>query len=39
MENTHSEKYLGDVITENGKVGENITARQNKGYGIVSDIL
>ena len=33
------EKYLGDILTTNGKIHENITARYNKGIGKVNEIL
>ena len=32
-------KYVGDIISENGKIDENIADRRAKGFGIVSDIL
>ena len=34
-----SEKYLGQVLSSNGKLENNITERYNKGLGIVNKIL
>ena len=34
-----SEKYLGDIFCNNGKNDENIAARKAKGFGIAGDIL
>ena len=39
MNTSKKEKYVGDVITDDGKNIENIAARKGKGYGIVGDIL
>ena len=39
MENSEEEKYLGDVVTKDGKNLKNIQARVNKGRGIVKRIL
>ena len=39
MKTASSEKYLGDVITNNGKIDENIQSRANKGKGTVNVIL
>ena len=39
MLTTKSEKYLGDVLTFNGKIDENVVERYNKGCGIVNKIL
>ena len=34
-----SEKYLGDIITNSGKIDQNIQARVNKGVGSVNSIM
>ena len=39
MEEKHEEKYLGDVISKDGRNLKNIQARINKGKGIVKKIL
>ena len=39
MKSSKIEKYLGDLITTSGKMKDNITARKEKGFGIVSEIL
>ena len=39
MKDTEEEKYLGDVISSDGKNSKNIKARVNKGKGIVKKIL
>ena len=39
MESKNEEKYLGDVISSDGKNIKNIKARITKGKGIVSRIL
>ena len=39
MENTKSEKYLGDVISKDGRNLKNIQARIDKGKGIVKKML
>ena len=39
MSSSDSEKYLGDVITSNAKIDENIKMRHDKGIGICNDIL
>ena len=39
MEDKESEKYLGDVISKDGRNLKNIQARVNKGKGIVKKIL
>ena len=39
MEERDSERYLGDVISKDGKNIKNIQARVSKGTGIVRNIL
>ena len=39
MEDTEEEKYLGDIISKDGRNLKNIKARVNKGKGIVKRIL
>ena len=38
MKDTCEEKYLGDVISEDGKVDATIKARKNKAYSYLSEI-
>ena len=38
-EEKSSEKYLGDLITNSGKIDENIQNRVNKGNGSVNSII
>ena len=39
MEDTEEEKYLGDIISNDGRNIKNIKARVNKGKGVVSRIM
>ena len=39
MDETNDEKYLGDVISSDGRNIKNIKARISKGTGIVSNII
>ena len=39
MANTNKEKYVGDVITDDGKNDENIASRRAKAFGIAGDII
>ena len=39
MSSVEKETYLGDVLSANGKIDENILARQNKGTGYVNQIM
>ena len=39
VENSEEEKYLGDILTTDGKNGKNIQARAGKGKGIIKQIL
>ena len=39
MEVVDKEKYVGDIITGDGKHTKNITARRSKGLGIISEIV
>ena len=39
MEEKSEEKYLGDIISNNGKNFKNMKVRQNKGQGMVSEIM
>ena len=39
MEETESERYLGDIISNNGRNMNNFKARVNKGIGIVNNIF
>ena len=36
---TSSERYLGDILSSDGKIDNNITDRYNKGFGYVNQIL
>ena len=38
MKESHAEKYLGDVISEDGTLDENIKVRKLKGYSYISEI-
>ena len=39
MEIVEKEKYVGDILTGNGKHTKNIDARRSKGMGIISEII
>ena len=39
MLTSSSEKYLGDILVNTGKIDENLKARQSKGVGIVNQIM
>ena len=39
MQTEDNEKYLGDIVTNNGKNLKNIKARENRGRGISKDLL
>ena len=39
MQNEDSEKYLGDIVTNDGKNQKNIRATLNKGRAIANDLL
>ena len=39
LDETECEKYLGDLISNNGSNQKNILARKDKGTGIVSQIM
>ena len=39
MEESRTEKYLGDLISNDGKHDKNIKARKDKGQGIVDQIM
>ena len=39
MNNAKQEKYVGDIISDDGKNSANIAARKAKGFGIAGDIL
>ena len=39
MKTTSSEKYLGDIISNSGKIDKNIQARINKGEGSINSII
>ena len=36
---SNKEKYLGDILTTDGKINSNIEERYNKGVGIVNQIM
>ena len=38
MKNSSAEKYLGDIISETGKLDETISDRKFKGYSYISEI-
>ena len=39
MEEVSEDKYLGDILSEDGKNSKNIVARKNRGTGSVNQIL
>ena len=39
MKKVDSEKYLGDILSSDGKNLRNINARKNRGTGIVTQIM
>ena len=39
MEEVPAEKYLGDILSNDGKNLKNVTARKNRGTGIVTQIM
>ena len=39
MKTASSEKYLGDIINNSGKIDESIQSRKNKGIGTVNSII
>ena len=39
MDSVSREKYVGDIVSKDGKHAENIKARRSEGIGIVSEIL
>ena len=39
MDTTENEKYLGDLITSNGKIDKTIEDRRNKGYAMTLQIM
>ena len=39
MQTEEKEKYLGDIITNDGKNDKNIKSRENKGRGIARDLI
>ena len=39
METTETEKYLGDFVSNSGKIDKTIEDRKNKGYAMMSQIM
>ena len=39
MNTTTKEKYLGNILSANGKIDENIAERYNRGIGLVNHII
>ena len=39
LDTVENEKYLGDIVSFDGKTKKNILARRNKGIGVVNQIL
>ena len=39
MKEVEDEKYLGDVLSNDGKNIKNITARKNRGLGVITQIM
>ena len=39
MLSSNKEKYVGDILTTDGKINSNINERYNKGVGIVNQVI
>ena len=39
MLKSEKEKYLGNILTSNGKINENISTRCNKSIGLINEIM
>ena len=39
MKEVNNEKYLGDILSSDGNNANNISARQNRGQGVVNQIM
>ena len=39
MNDSNIEKYIGDLISDDGKHSANIASRKSKGFGIAGDVL
>ena len=39
MEESHEQKYLGDILSSDGTHTKNVQDRRNKGYGIINQIM
>ena len=39
MDTTSSEKYLGDHISNSGKIDKTIEDRKKKGFAMISEIM
>ena len=39
MEEVDNEKYLGDILSSDGKNCKNIAARKNRGFGVITQIM
>ena len=39
MKNSESETYLGEIISNTGRMRSNLQERREKGFGLVSEIL
>ena len=39
MQPSNQEKYLGDVISSDAKIDQNIKMRHDKGLGIINQIM
>ena len=39
MQKTQKEKYLGNILTSNAKIDDNILARFHKGVGMINEII
>ena len=39
MDTVNHEKYLGDIISDDGKNSKNIAARKNRGIGVVNQVM
>ena len=39
MKDSEQEKYVGDIISNDGKIDANIAARKGRGFAIAGDII
>ena len=39
MKEVDNEKYLGDILSSDGKNCKNIAARKNRGFGVITQLM